>query len=901
MPLDEYRRKRDFSATPEPGANEKAGAPAAAAAPGSAGDLGGALFVIQEHHARARHFDLRLELGGVLVSWAVPKGPSFDPADKRLAMHVEDHPIAYASFEGVIPAGQYGAGTVIVWDTGTWAPVGDPVEGMKRGDFKFELHGSKLHGRWVLVRIKPRANEHGEPWLFIKERDDLVRPRAEFDVTEAEPRSVLSGKTIPEMAEHPVAVYGQEPGADGDPPPKAAGASRTAPSAAADAGPAGTTTATLAGAAEGPLPYDAGVELATLVERAPAGPEWISEVKYDGYRMLAAVEDGRARIWSRNSADWTERLSRLARALETLPASSALLDGEICVFDDAGVSHFQDLQQAIKNSPEKIAFASFDLLYLNGYDLRGLGLAQRKELLHALIGDLPADSTVRYVDHVEGAAPDFHTSACTAGLEGSVVKRIGSPYLARRTRDWLKVKCLHSEEFVVGGFTEPKGGRGGLGALLLGCHDADGGLRYRGRVGTGFSEAELDRLRTKLDRLERKTPPFENPPHVTASDTVHWVTPTLVAQVSYTELTAEGHLRHPAYLGLREDKAASEVVCEIAEQPPAPDGMEPAEIQAAAPSAKPKPARAGTRAAARDPASVLGVAISNPDKRLFPESTFSKLDFARYYERVAPLMLPEVSERFLTLVRCPSGEGKGCFYQRHPERAAMKHVRHTEFHLSQEENHEWLYVDSPEGLVELAQRGVNEIHMWCSRADAPQRPDRIVFDLDPGPDVDWKALKRGATIVRDDLQELGFEPFVKTTGGKGLHVVVAIEPVWEFERIKPFTKALVDRLSVRHPDLLVAKMSKKLRVGRIYLDYLRNFAGSSAVAPYSTRNRPGPTVAVPVTWDELTAKRTFPVFSPTDAVRRIEAGTDPWADLAGSAVGARVLKAAESTLAQPET
>jgi len=897
MPLDEYRRKRDFSATPEPGPDDKSAAPAKAPAPGSPGDLGGALFVIQEHHARARHFDLRLELGGVLMSWAVPKGPSFDPADKRLAMHVEDHPIAYASFEGVIPAGQYGAGTVIVWDTGTWSPVGDPVEGMKRGDFKFELHGSKLHGRWVLVRIKPRGKEHGEPWLFIKERDELARPRAEFDVTEAEPRSVLSGKTIPEMAEHPEAVYGQEPGADGDPPPNAA---RPAPAAGPARAAAAAPAATLPGATKGPLPYDAGVELATLVEHAPAGPEWISEVKYDGYRMLAAVEDGRARVWSRNSADWTERLPRLARALEALPASSALLDGEVCVFDDKGVSHFQDLQQAIKNSPEKIAFAAFDLLYLNGYDVQGLGLAQRKELLHTVVGDLPADSAVRYVDHVEGAAPDFHASACAAGLEGSVVKRIGSPYIARRTRDWLKVKCLHSEEFVVGGFTEPKGGRGGLGALLLGCYDAEGGLRYRGRVGTGFSEAELDRLRAKLDRLERKTPPFADPPHVTASDTVHWVTPTLVAQVSYVELTADGHLRHPAYLGLREDKAAAEVVCEIAEQPPAPDGQEPAEKPAADSSAKADAASTDTPAAKQDKAAVLGVAISNPDKRLFPESAFSKLDFARYYERVAPLMLPEVSERFLTLVRCPSGEGKGCFYQRHPERAAMKHVRHTTFLLGEEESHEWLYVDSPEGLVELAQRGVNEIHMWGSRADAPQRPDRLVFDLDPGPDVDWKALKRGAIIVRDELRVLGFDPFVKTTGGKGLHVVVAIEPVWDFERAKPLTKALVERLSARHPDLLVAKMAKKLRVGRIYLDYLRNFAGSSAVAPYSTRNRSGPTVAVPVTWDEIESKRTLPVFSPADALRRMEAGTDPWADLADSAAGGKVLRAAESALAEQE-
>lgn len=824
MPLEEYRRKRDFASTPEP-----AGA-------GEAATSGALSFVIQEHHATARHFDFRLELDGVLVSWAVPKGPSYDPADKRLAMRVEDHPLTYASFEGVIPKDQYGGGTVIVWDRGTWSPAGDPRAGLEKGDLKFELSGEKLHGRWVLVRMKPRPGEHGEPWLLIKERDEFIRPRTDFDVTMDEPRSVLSGKTVAEMAQEPVATYGD------------------------------------------PLPRDVGFELATLVKDAPPGQEWIAEVKYDGYRMLASVEDGRASIRSRNGVDWTSRLPRLAGALASLPVSSALIDGEAVVFDEHGVSRFQLLQNAFDGAPERAVFAAFDLLHLNGSDLRGLGLLQRKELLRAVLADEGATSGLHYVDHVEGDAPAVYSEACGRGLEGIIAKRIGSPYIARRTRDWLKVKCLRHDEFVIGGFTEPKGGREGFGALLVGCHDtATGDLHYRGRVGSGFSDVALRSLEARLRQAVRKTPPFVDPPHTGSADTVHWVTPSLIVQVSYAEVTAEGLLRQPVFLGVREDKSAHEVVCEAPEEAPATDG---------------DPEAVGVRGSEI----VLGVTISNTEKRLFPESVLSKAELAHYYERLAPLMVPEVGNRFLTLVRCPSGEGRDCFYQRHPDVTARGHVRHTPFRLSDNDPQEWLFVDDAPGLVELAQRGVSEIHMWGSRIDTPTRPDRLVFDLDPGPGLTWEALAHAAVLVRDELTALGFTPFVKVTGGKGLHVVTAIEPVWEFDRVKPLTKAFALRLAERHPDLFVAKMTKAVRGERVYVDYLRNAAGSSAVGPYSTRNRPGPSVAAPVSWDEIRSAHELPVFTPAEVIERLDRRPDPWHKLAGSASGPDALEAAESAL-----
>jgi bifunctional non-homologous end joining protein LigD len=851
MPLEEYHAKRDFGATPEPAGGE----------PGPESQL---RFVVQEHHARALHYDFRLELDGVLLSWAVPKGPSLDPADKRLAVHVEDHPLDYADFEGTIPAGEYGAGTVAIWDRGTWQPLGDARAGLAKGDFKFRLFGEKLTGLWVLVRMKDRGGEKRENWLLIREREKT---------------SDLAGGAVGVRGDGFSASGDSHPGADAPasipadphgPALRASEASREHLQAIpdrADAYSSKPLTAQVV-ASKTPFPSSVELELATLVERVPEGDDWIAEVKYDGYRVVLALEDGHARAFTRSHADWSDRFPTLTRAAQALPAASAILDGEAVVFDKAGISRFELLQRAIAEQPERIAFAAFDLLYLNGHDLRGLPLVQRKELLRELLGGPEGASPLRYTEHVVGAAADFYGQACVSDLEGIVCKRIGSRYVAGRGREWVKVKCRQTQEFVVGGFTEGAGSRAALGAVLVGTYEGER-LVYAGRVGSGLSDASALSLRGKLDTVEQPDSPFDPAPHVTGH-VVHWARPETVVQVAFREWTSEGLLRQPVFLGVREDKPAPEVVRE-------------------------ETAGAQARDAAA-PASILGIRITNPDKTLFPDTPdFTKLDLAHYYEVVAPHMLAEIAERPLTLVRCPVGHGRDCFYQRHPDAGLPKHVRRLA-HTLKDETVELLYVDSAEGLIALAQMGVGEIHTWMSRTDAPTRPDRICFDLDPGPGVEWAQIRTAALAVREECAELGLSAFLKSTGSKGLHVVVPIEPVWEFERIRALAKALVDRLVARDPSSLVGKMAKSARTGRIFVDYLRNAEGASAVGAYSTRMRPGPACAIPLGWDELTDSLDIGEFTPQRVLGRLSSGIDPWHDIGAAATGARVLRSAETSL-----
>ena len=851
MPLEEYRAKRDFAHTPEPaGGTPVAGAPLR--------------FVVHKHAARALHYDVRLELDGVLMSWAVPKGPSLDPHDKRLAVHVEDHPLDYGAFEGTIPAGEYGAGSVIVWDRGTWEPLGDPHAGMAKGDFKFTLSGEKLRGLWVLVRLKPRPGEKRESWLLIKEKDEFARPHEEYDVLAEQPESVASGLTIEEVgragASTPAEQSAEAPHGSK---PRSTPAQTPAPSAA-------------------PFPPTIDLELATLVDRAPTGDEWVAEVKYDGYRVAIALEGGRAHAFTRSGADWSDRFAPLVRAVEQLPATTAVLDGEAVVFDAGGVSRFELLQRALGEHPEQLAYAAFDLLYLNGYDLRDQPLVHRKELLHELLGGLPSQSPLRYADHVTRGVDEFYRQACVADLEGIVCKRAASRYIEGRGRDWVKVKCRQSQELVVGGFTEGAGSRAARGSVLVGTYDG-GRLVYAGRVGSGFDEATVASLRARLDSLERPTPPFDPAPHITGH-VVHWSEPRVVIQAAFREWTSEGVLRQPVFLGVREDKAPREVVRE------APTEGADANSE---PSATERPAAKGPA----EPATVLGVRITNPGKPLFPDSpAFTKLDLARYYEAVAPAMLPELLERPLTLLRCPVGHGRGCFYQRHPDVGLPAAVRRFP-HAIKHEEFEFLYLDSAEGLIALAQMGVGEIHTWLSHVDTPRRPDRICFDLDPGPDVAWPHICSAAMMVREECDGLGFHAFLKSTGSKGLHVVMPIEPVWEFERIRALSKAVVDRLVARHPDALVGKMAKDARGGRVFFDYLRNAEGASAVAPYSTRMKPGPSCAVPLAWEELTDDLDIRSFTPAAVIERVATGTDPWRALEDASVGVRVLRSAESALA----
>ena len=879
MPLEEYRRKRDFSATPEP------------AGDGADGTAPEALrFVIHKHAARALHYDVRLELDGVLMSWAVPKGPSLDTRDKHLAVHVEDHPLDYGTFEGSIPAGEYGAGSVIVWDRGTWQPIGDPRAGLAKGDLKFELLGEKLHGRWVLVRMRPRPGEKRDNWLLIKERDEYVRPHEEYDILAERPESVASGMTVEEVAaggtagaaagaaeagpEERVSASGAEGalGVEG----YAGGVSTDARRRNTSGNDGGVRQELVRGDPSGiALPID--VELATLVDSPPQGPGWLAEAKYDGYRLVIALEGGRARAFTRNHADWSDRFAPVCRVVEALPAASAVLDGEAVAFDSAGVSRFELLQKALGAHPERIAYVAFDLLELNGHDLRGMPLAQRKDLLRTLLADEPATSLLRYAEHVDSSAAELYAKACSAGLEGVVCKRADSRYVAGRGRDWQKVKCRHTQELVVGGFTEGQGSRGDIGSLLVGTYDASR-LVYAGRVGSGFDEHTLVALLGQLTTLAADSSPFDPEPRISGY-VVHWVSPAVVVEVAFREWTAEGLLRQPVFLGMREDAEPGLVVRERAEPQQAAGASNPAE-----------------KGFGR-PVDVIGVRVTNPKKPLFPESAFPKSSLADYCARVAPAMLPHVAHRPLTLVRCPIGHGRACFYQRHPDAGLSTHIRTFSHALTgHAEADELLYVDSAEGLVALAQMGALEIHTWLSRIEAPTRPDRIVFDLDPGPGVEWEQLCDAARVVGDMCTELGFVPFLKSTGSKGLHVVLPVEPVWEFVRVRALAKAIAGRIATASPDSFTGKMSKDVRGGRVFIDYLRNSEGASAVAPYSTRNRPGPSCSVPMAWDELVPSFDIAAFTPERVLERVAKSPDPWADIDRHSAGTRVLQAAEKAV-----
>ena len=846
MPLEEYRAKRDFTLTSEP-------------AGGSTGDAPLLRFVVQKHAARALHYDFRLELDGVLMSWAIPKGPSLDPHDKRLAVHVEDHPIEYGTFEGTIPAGEYGGGTVIVWDRGTWQPVGDPHAGLAKGDFKFDILGEKLQGRWVLVRLKPRPGEKRDNWLLIKERDEFVRPREEYDIVAVLPDSVASGRGIAEVA------AGGEP-VDGP---------RTS-------------------AVPAEIPSEIALGLATLVNVPPDGDEWLAEAKYDGYRLVLTLEDGRARALTRSGADWSDRFPGLTAAMLTLPASSAVIDGEAVVFDEAGVSRFEQLQEALGQYPEKIAFAAFDLLFLNGFDVRDQPLVTRKELLATLLGGggggepratsagatgtstagasatravgAASASPLTYAEHIVGGGRELFATACSAGVEGVVCKRAYSRYTAGRGSDWQKVKCRHTQELVVGGFTEGQGSRGDLGSLLVGYYDK-ARLVYAGRVGSGLDERTLERLLSILSASERPDSPFDPAPALSGHE-VHWAEPRLVIEAAFREWTRDGVLRQPVFLGMREDKPPEEVVREAALD----------------------------RTDFGSPESIADVRVTNPQKLLFPESDFEKRELAAYYEAIAPAMLLHVASRPLTLLRCPVGHGRACFYQRHPDAGLPRDV-HTLGHVltGHAEEDVLLWVDSAAGLVSLAQMGVLEVHTWLSSTDMPTRPDRIIFDLDPGPGVAWPQIAAGARIVREEFSALGLMSHVKSTGSKGLHVVVPVEPVWEFPRIRSLCKAIVDGIVMRHPGLFVGKAAKDIRSERIFLDYLRNSEGASAIAPYSTRNLSGPSVAVPLSWDELTDALDIRAMTPARVLERVASGIDPWAQLAEDTASESALIDAEKT------
>ena len=880
MGLETYQRKRNFSRTPEPAGSDD---------DRSTGDT--LSFVIQKHAASHLHYDFRLELDGVLTSWAVPKGPVPDPGIKRLAMQVEDHPLDYGDFEGTIPKGQYGGGTVMLWDRGTWTPVGDARAGLKKGRLEFELDGEKLHGRWMLVRSGPPAKPGGKAsWLLFKRSDEHARPGSGDALLEEESLSVSTGRSMKEIAGGDGRVWSSKK--------KGGGTKARAKKATVD-------TSSIAGAKPAKkTPAVVEPQLATLVPDAPAGDDWLHEIKFDGYRFLARAENGRVALITRGGQDWSDRFGRIAAAVGSLGAD-AIIDGEAVVLDEEGRTSFQKLQNAMDDRGRSdVYFYAFDLLWLNGVDLRGAKLVDRKEALRALLANAP--SVIRFSDHVRGGGPEFHANACELRLEGIISKRAASRYAETRSRDWLKVKCLRRQEFVIAGWSEPTGSRESLGSLVLAVHDDEGELRYAGRVGTGFDNRTLRMLYQRLKPLERKTPALTGAPRSAGGGrAIHWVEPELVAEVAFTEWTGDGVIRHPSFQGLREDKPAAEVVREVesplrgqsagaqsAAKKSAGKKRAPAQSAAKKSAGKKRGTaqsalraqsnggkKGGKKAAARTstptarsargarsgakrlsatesrsaPSEFRGIKITSPDKVLWSEQGVTKLELFEYWDAVAEDALEWMAERPLTLVRCPQGAGKKCFFQKHANQQVPQIVPRAQIEEGDRGGTaDYLMVDSPAAIIALVQLGVMEFHVWGSRVDRLDRPDLIVMDVDPAPDVEWPQVVEAALVLRNLLGELGLETWPRSTGGKGLHVVAPLARRNDWDEVKTFTRRIAELMSAAAPDRFLAKASKSARAGRIYIDYLRNAYNSTAIATLSPRARAGAPVALPLSWDDVT-------------------------------------------------
>ncbi len=819
--LDEYRAKRDFRVTPEP---ER-----------SAPTTSGNMFVVQMHDASRLHYDFRIEMGGVLKSWAVTRGPSLDPKVKRLAVRTEDHPVSYGRFEGTIPKGEYGGGSVIVWDTGQWVPMSDdPEADYERGDMKFRLDGSKMKGGWALVRIKG-SDATGKEWLLIKERDICAQPEADGIVTEDRPESVLSGLTVREMEDRAKAT----------PAPRAA-KPKPRPSR-------------IKGAKKADLPEAPKPQLATLAEHAPSGEEWLHEIKFDGYRTIARIADGETRLFTRNGHDWTEKYQPVAEFLSQLPCKSALIDGEICVQTPTGATSFGLLQDALaEGAAEKLTYFVFDLMYLDGYDLRGVPLRARKDALEGLIQDTVTPTCpVHFSDHHDGDGPTFFGQAANLGLEGIISKRADAPYASGKTKTWLKVKTSNAGDFEVVGFTAGKAG-GGLGALLL-AERRNHKLHYVGKVGTGFNARQGARLVKALGEIEREGPIASltiDEESATEVKDATWVQPKLVVEVEYAERTGKDHLRAPRYKGLRPDKGGTN------------DGA----------PVKPKLVT---------DAVLASLWITNPEREMFAKGGPSKLDLALYYAKVGDWMLPEIIERPITLVRCPTGKLEDTFYQRHASEGMPPEIKKIAMYGDDEEKErdDYLYIEDAKGLLSLSQFGVIEFHPWGCKIDNIERPDRVVFDLDPDDSVAWHTVVDAAEQIRHELEDLGIRSFVRTTGGKGLHVVMAIERRHDWKEMKDFSHDVVRMLARKDPKRYTDNPQKPARKGKIFADYLRNGRGATAVASYSLRARPGAPVATPLAWEELRDVEDPRDFDWQSVPARLAQLTrDPWEDLDRSAV-----------------
>ncbi len=863
-----YRSKRDFRITAEPQGTSSSRSRPVAALP----------FVVQKHAATRLHYDFRLGWKGVLKSWAVTKGPSYYPGDKRLAVQVEDHPMEYKDFEGTIPKGQYGGGTVMVWDRGSWEPHGDVDRGLKEGHLKFDLHGTKLKGNWVLVRMNGRgAGDRKSNWLLIKEHDKFERSKESPAITEEADLSAVTKRNMEQIAN------GESP--------------RTSVPARAATQKLSVVPKTTAAKSKqqhrsrGPVkrigsldhaPHEAfpgfiAPQLAQPAKEAPDGDQWAHELKLDGYRIQIHIQPGKpaggsahnsqVKLLTRKNLDWSRRMPGIAAAAARLKVKDAILDGEVVAFNEKGVANFADLQAAFQEGKESdLTYVAFDLLHLDGRNLRGLPFLERKAILASLLRGSGENSVIRFSEHLQTRGALVFAEACRLGAEGIVSKLASAKYTSGRSSAWFKVKCIQEQEFVIGGFTPRSTGSDGIGALLLGYCD-QGTLRYAGRSGTGFSQRTQKALRARLDPLLRKKTPFADRPEGVLGD-VRWVEPVLVAQVAFSNWTRDNLVRQAAFKGLREDKTAKEVIREIAV---APAAVSPPPVA----SGKTNSTRGKSRVKV---AKMEDFAFTHPEKILDETTGMTKQDLAAYYTAVSANMLRYIADRPLSIVRCPEGSSKSCFFQKHVGSGVPKSVKTIPIPNRKGGTTEnYLSVDSAEGLVGLAQMGVLEIHSWGSKNDSLDTPDLIVIDLDPDVSIEWKTIAASAHELRELLQSIGLESCLKGTGGKGLHVVVPIRAEHKWPVVKEFSHAIVRRMEENKPDSYVTKMSKAVRRNHIFLDYLRNDREATAIAPFSPRARAGAPVALPLDWKELQAT-SMPVFRVADFAKwRKRLQRDPWA------------------------
>jgi bifunctional non-homologous end joining protein LigD len=911
MSLQQYRAKRDFKTTSEP---------AGKVAKSRVQKLA---FVIQKHAASHLHYDFRLEWAGTLKSWAVPKGPSLDPAVKRLAMEVEDHPIEYGKFEGTIPAGEYGGGTVMLWDRGTWHPEGDAEEGLKNGRLKFRLDGEKLQGEWMLVRSKggyAGGRSAKNAWLLFKLDDDAARPEKKGVITEELPLSVSTQRDLDEIAAgkkvwHSKKTTAKKSTAKKKVPAKKSATKKSAvkktatkkasPRKTASARKTRSEAATLLRKVTPPrtsnhaskLSERIDPQLPTLVDEVPQGDQWVHELKFDGYRMICEIDDPRVRFWTRNHLDWSERMNALVAAVGKLNLRQTILDGEVVAIDTEGKSDFQSLQNAFEEgSSQQLVYMVFDLLFHEGVDLRQLPLEERKARLEKL--GLSTDrGRVRYAEHLAGDGRAFLKTMVAAGLEGIISKRRDLPYRSGRSTDWVKIKTLQTAEFVIGGYTDRSNGANDFGAMLVGFHE-HGKLVYAGKVGTGFDTKLRAELLKQFHPLEQARSAFEVMPVSLSSQGVHWLQPQLIAQLKFTGWTRDQQLRHPVFQGLREDKPARSVTREKAQPMPAkksasrPAAKTPAIKKAALkkatrnksellPSAKKITATKSSATkskSAKDETSLLGVRLTHPNKLLFPTEQINKLMLAEYYDAVAERMLPYMKNRLLSIMRCPDGVDGEHFFQKHLGQG-MPAVLHELPVKEKDGTDDYFYIKDAAGLVALTQISALEIHPWNSHVQHLETPDQFILDLDPDPAVKWPRVMEAAREIRDFLSELGLKSFLKTSGGKGLHLVVPLKRNHSWDEVDQFSRAIADAIVTASPQHYIATMSKKARAGKIFIDYLRNKRGATSVAPYSIRARAGAPVSMPCDWKELPKLTSGSQFDMQLAIRR--AGkADPWAAMA---------------------